>query len=209
MRGKLSAPPAAVVESQTVPNGRAKPAAPTLTLSVRERHNLRDFSVTLPLTGLTVIAGVSGSGKSTLVEEALVPAVTAALAGLPLPDGVTLTADWDGRTERGPDPAIPLPIAEVLWVDQSPLAKSARSVPVTVLGVWDGFRKAFAQSDAARQQGLNAAAFSFNSGAGRCPACQGAGYTRIEMQFLADVFVVFAAESMTQLPALEVVEVPV
>lgn len=188
VRGKLSAPPAAVVESQTVPNGRAKPAAPTLTLSVRERHNLRDFSVTLPLTGLTVIAGVSGSGKSTLVEEALVPAVTAALAGLPLPDGVTLTADWDGRTERGPDPAIPLPIAEVLWVDQSPLAKSARSVPVTVLGVWDGFRKAFAQSDAARQQGLNAAAFSFNSGAGRCPACQGAGYTRIEMQFLADVY---------------------
>ncbi|WP_217126991.1 excinuclease ABC subunit UvrA [Hydrogenophilus thiooxidans] len=188
VRAKLSAPPAAVVESQTVPNGRAKPAAPTLTLSVRERHNLRDFTVTLPLTGLTVIAGVSGSGKSTLVEEALVPAVTAALAGLPLPEGVSLTAEWDGRAERGPDHSISLPIAEVLWVDQSPLTKSARSVPVTVLGVWDGFRKAFAQSDAARQQGLNAAAFSFNSGAGRCPACQGAGYTRIEMQFLADVY---------------------
>ena len=169
------APSAATPSSPTPQHDKS----PAVELFVAKRHNLRDLTVTVPLVGLTVVAGVSGSGKSTLVEEVLVPAVDAACHRLPLPEGVQLR--WL------PDQKNP-PIAAVVWVDQSPLARTTRSVPATVMGVWEGLRTAFAKSDAARQQGLNAAAFSFNSGAGRCPACQGAGFTRIEMQFLADVY---------------------
>jgi excinuclease ABC subunit A len=156
----------------------ALPPLPAVRLTVSQRHNLRHLSVALPLTGLTVIAGVSGSGKSTLVDEVLVAAATAALAGDPLPEGIAL--DW--LPEGDP------PVAQVVWVDQTPLARSARSVPVTVLGLWEQFRRAFARTPEAKKRGINAAAFSFNSGSGRCPACQGAGLTRIEMQFLADVY---------------------
>ncbi len=183
-------------------------AASALEIHVAAKHNLHDLTVTIPGQGITVVAGVSGSGKSTLVEEVLVPALTASLNGEPLPEGARLrwrvdglqqpaaatpnalgfgqTACWDpgaGEAARPPE----LPVA-VLWVDQSPLSKSTRSVPATVLGVWDTIRAELARDLEAQRRGFGAAAFSFNAGSGRCPECQGAGAVRLEMQFLADVY---------------------
>src|SRR6059036_463863 len=77
----------------------------------------------------------------------------------------------------------------VVLVDQSILGKTPRSNPAVYIGAFDDIREFFAQSEAARQRGLNASAFSFNSGEGQCERCRGAGFEKIEMQFLSDIFI--------------------
>jgi excinuclease ABC subunit A len=143
-------------------------------------NNLRDIDVNVPLGLLVGISGVSGSGKSTLVHQVLHPALLASKHMQA--EENEQTAAW--RELRGADL-----VSEVVRVDQSPLSRTPRSNAALYLGAYDAIRDLFAGTDAARSQGYGAGDFSFNGGNGRCPRCNGSGAEKIEMQFLADVFV--------------------
>jgi excinuclease ABC subunit A len=143
-------------------------------------NNLRDIDVSIPLGIFVGISGVSGSGKSTLVHQVLHPALLAA-KHIQLEESEGNSA-W--RELRGAEL-----VSEVVRVDQSPLSRTPRSNAALYLGAYDSIRDLFAGTDAARSQGYAAGDFSFNGGTGRCPRCNGSGAEKIEMQFLADVFV--------------------
>jgi excinuclease ABC subunit A len=157
-------------------------------------HNLKDLAVEIPLGRLVCVTGVSGSGKSTLITEVLAPALQAklqhtgslAIAGEES-DSSDLSdkSDDSARTEVGGWESL----GGVVSVDQSPLGRTPRSNPAVYIGAFDDIRAFFAQDEAARQRGLSASAFSFNSAQGQCERCRGAGFEKIEMQFLSDVFV--------------------
>ncbi len=151
-------------------------ATPRLILEGAREHNLRDIDVDFPLQRLVTITGVSGSGKSTLIQDVLVPALMRHF-GKP--------TDAAGAFERllGADH-----LADVMFVDQSPIGKTARSNPVSYVGAWDTLRELFAVAPLSRQRGYTASKFSFNSGDGRCPTCGGSGFEHVEMQFLSDVY---------------------
>ncbi|MPT08474.1 excinuclease ABC subunit UvrA [Comamonas sp.] len=151
-------------------------STPRLILEGAREHNLQDISVDFPLQRLVTITGVSGSGKSTLIQDVLVPALMRHF-GKP--------TDAAGAFERllGADH-----LADVMFVDQSPIGKTARSNPVSYVGAWDAIRELFAIAPLSRQRGYTAAKFSFNSGDGRCPTCGGSGFEHVEMQFLSDVY---------------------
>lgn len=140
-------------------------------------HNLNNLDVDLPLQRFVALSGVSGSGKSTLLYNALYQGLLAR----------------SGKAVEHPARILDLScdsgFGEILLVDQSPVSRTPRSNPALFVGVWDAIRQRFARSDEARQRSLTASAFSFNSGDGRCPQCQGLGSERVEMQFMADVFV--------------------
>jgi len=152
-----------------------------LLLSGASRHNLKNVTVEIPLNRFVCLTGVSGSGKTTLAREVLLPA-------LQIP-----AADLDDEDQAIPSGDVKIKGAEqvgqVVLVDQSPLGRTPRSNPAVYTGAFDDIRELFAQSDLARQRGLNASAFSFNSGQGQCERCRGAGFEKIEMQFLSDVFI--------------------
>lgn len=139
-------------------------------------NNLRSITVEFPLGVLCLVTGVSGSGKSTLVQGTLYPALCRRLrkdAAKPYPyDDIF----GDGQ------------IDEVVMVDQSPIGRSPRSNPVTYLKAFDEIRAVFAETVESKTRGYTASHFSFNVDGGRCEACQGDGYTEIDMQFLADVY---------------------
>jgi excinuclease ABC subunit A len=163
-----------------LPTARRTPdPAFQLQLTGASIHNLRDLDVTVPLGIFVAISGVSGSGKSTLVHQVLHPALLAARH---------VRSDNEEpsalRGLRGADF-----IADVVRVDQSPLTRTPRSNAALYLGAYDAIRDLFAGTDEARSQGYTAGDFSFNGGTGRCPRCNGSGAEKIEMQFLADVFV--------------------
>lgn len=155
---------------------RVTPSTPRLTLQGVREHNLRDITVALPLQRLVVITGVSGSGKSTLVQDVLAPALMRHF----------------GRPTETPGAHAALlgadALADVVFVDQSPIGKTARSNPVSYVGAWDAIRTLFATTPLAQQRGYTAAKFSFNGGDGRCPTCGGSGFEHVEMQFLSDVY---------------------
>ncbi|WPB56371.1 excinuclease ABC subunit UvrA [Xylophilus sp. GOD-11R] len=142
---------------------------------VRE-HNLQGVNVDIPLQRLVAITGVSGSGKSSLVQDVLAPALLRHFGKATESPGAhdrLLGADY---------------LADVVFVDQSPIGKTARSNPVSYVGAWDAVREIFAVSALARERKYTAAKFSFNSGDGRCPTCGGSGFEHVEMQFLSDVY---------------------
>jgi excinuclease ABC subunit A len=120
---------------------------------------------------------VSGAGKSSLVQETLYPALTRRL-------------DRKGAGERGPGPAEVLgagQLGDVVLMDQTPLARTARSNPATYIKVFDDIREVFAETTEAQVRNLGPAAFSFNQPGGRCETCAGQGTLTVDMQFLADV----------------------
>ncbi len=173
------------------------PAA--LVLSGVTRHNLRQLSVTIPLGRLVCVTGVSGSGKSTLVREALFPALRQALGTADSPE-LAKAPGADAESGAGEDPESAAAgvaaelrghehVGDVVLVDQSSLGKTPRSNPAVYVGAFDELRDVFAGSEVARQRGLNASAFSFNSAQGQCERCRGAGFEKIEMQFLSDVLI--------------------
>jgi len=151
-------------------------------------HNLQDVSVAVPLYRLVAVTGVSGSGKSTLARDVLLANVHA---------GVMQRATKAGREadDAGKHPAWTgceriegyQVIDRVLEVDQTPIGKTPRSCPATYIGFWDTVRKLFADTLEARARGYAAGRFSFNTGEGRCPTCEGAGVRTIAMSFLPDV----------------------
>jgi excinuclease ABC subunit A len=118
-------------------------------------HNLKGVSARVPLARLTVVTGVSGSGKSTFARDVLHASLAAAA-----PVGC---AALDGRELIG----------RLLEVDQTPIGKTPRSCPATYIGFWDAIRKLFAETTEAKMRGWTASRFSFNTGAGRCPVCEG------------------------------------
>jgi excinuclease ABC subunit A len=143
-------------------------------------NNLQNIDVAIPLGKFVGISGVSGSGKSTLVHQVLHPALFAAKHVRSEDDEVEI--GW--RDLRGADF-----VSEVVRVDQSPLSRTPRSNAALYLGAYDLIRDLFSGTEAARSQGFAAGDFSFNGGMGRCPRCHGSGAEKIEMQFLADVYV--------------------
>lgn len=180
--------------------GRANGAGAWLRIRHANRHNLKDLAVDLPLGRFVCVTGVSGSGKTTLVREVLMPALTAKLRS-PTPES------REGEDNQEADPAERTPALEddrgnraseiagweslsrVVLMDQSPLGRTPRSNPAVYIGAFEHIRELFARSSTARQHGLNASSFSFNSAQGQCETCGGAGFEKIEMQFLSDVFV--------------------
>lgn len=175
----------------------------TLKLEHATRHNLNDVSLEIPLGRFVVITGVSGSGKTTLMREVLLPALEAKLrtqaANLKLAAKASERMDDESESDDESPESVGAEnetvltgfenLNRVVLVDQSILGKTPRSNPAVYIGAFDDIREVFAQSEVAKQRGLNASAFSFNSGQGQCERCRGAGFEKIEMQFLSDVFI--------------------
>ncbi|HZT55821.1 MAG TPA: excinuclease ABC subunit A, partial [Burkholderiaceae bacterium] len=147
-----------------------------LTIKGATLHNLRDVTVDLPLKRLVAVTGVSGSGKSTLARDVLLANLQFinTRGGKPNWQGCEGIDGW-GYIDR------------VLEVDQTPIGKTPRSCPATYIGFWDTIRKLFADTLEARARGYAPARFSFNTGEGRCPGCEGQGMKTIAMSFLPDV----------------------
>lgn len=145
-------------------------------LGARE-NNLKNLTVKFPLNILTVVTGVSGSGKSSLVSKILTPALTKILGGYGDKTGHHDAILGDYKQ-----------ITALEYIDQNPIGKSSRSNPVTYLKAYDEIRKLYSEQQAAKVQGLKPSHFSFNVDGGRCDECQGEGTIKVEMQFLADVF---------------------
>ena len=149
---------------------------PKLILEGVRDHNLQSVTVEFPLLHLVCVTGVSGSGKSTLMQDVLAPALArhfGKATEAPGEHDLLLGADWLGGA---------------VFVDQSPIGKTARSNPASYVGAFDEIRKLFAQAPLALQRGYGAGMFSFNAGNGRCPTCGGSGFEHVEMQFLSDVY---------------------
>ena len=140
-------------------------------------HNLKNINVKVPLNVLTVVTGVSGSGKSSLVNNIIYTALKKHFGG---------TADKTGSfgSMRGSIQAI----QSVEMIDQNPIGKSTRSNPVTYVKAFDEIRNLFAEQKLAKMRGNKAGYFSFNVPGGRCDNCEGEGILKIEMQFMADVY---------------------
>jgi len=168
LRGELSI---------AVPAVRFRGAGQRIRVSGAAEHNLRNIDVEIPLNTLTVITGVSGSGKSTLVHDIIYPAIKRLKGSAERRVGAH-------RKLEGAEY-----VSDAVLVDQTPIGRSPRSNPVTYLKAFDPIRELFAATKDARTAGLTASHFSFNVPGGRCEACEGEGQVRVEMQFLADVFV--------------------
>lgn len=136
-------------------------------------HTVKPLGVRIPRGRLTAVTGVSGSGKTTMVLESLVPALEAAARGEALPSHVE-SLEADG-------------IERVHLIDASPIGANVRSTVATYSGMLDDLRRAFAKTDAARERGLKAGDFSYNTGSLRCPSCDGTGQVSLDVQFLPDV----------------------
>ncbi len=158
------------------PRRRMVAKAPCLSIQGADKHNLRSVSVDVPLGRLVAVTGVSGSGKSTLARDVLLHNVAAQISsrGQAVLSGCKGLDGWRG-------------VDRVLEVDQTPIGKTPRSCPATYIGFWDAIRKLFAQTLEAKARGFAAGRFSFNTGEGRCPVCEGQGVRTIEMSFLPDV----------------------
>ncbi len=140
-------------------------------------NNLKAITAVFPLGTLICVTGVSGSGKSSLVNETLARAVTRKLGGI--------------ASKPGPHTSLrgTRQIDKIIEIDQSPLGRTPRSNPATYTGVFDEIRKVYAGTRDAKQRGYRVSRFSFNVKGGRCETCQGQGTTKIEMNFLPDLYV--------------------
>ncbi|MEY2781174.1 MAG: excinuclease subunit, partial [Pseudomonadota bacterium] len=147
-----------------------------LTVHGAHLHNLQKVTARIPLRRLVAITGVSGSGKSTLARDVLLANVQAAVSQRKAPN-------WSGCEGIDGWQAVD----RVLEVDQTPIGKTPRSCPATYVGFWDVIRKLFAETLEAKARGYGPGRFSFNTGEGRCPSCEGQGMRTIEMSFLPDV----------------------
>ena len=154
----------------------------SITVEGAMEHNLKDINVKFPLGVLTVVTGVSGSGKSSLVGDILHPALYRHLNQAGSAPGTF--RGLSGNLDR---------ITQVEYVDQNPIGKSSRSNAVTYLKVYDDIRKLLSDQQFAKLNGFTPSHFSFNMDGGRCPECQGEGFVKIGMQFMADVSMICEA----------------
>ena len=175
LSGELSVP---------LPEERRRVGPRWIALNGAREHNLHGVDVKIPVGALTVVTGVSGSGKSTLVHDVLYHALETHTQGehsakRHLGEAVGVYESISGVEA----------IDDVVMIDQSPIGKSPRSNPVTYIKAMDEIRSIFADTPLARQRKYTPGTFSFNVEGGRCSKCEGAGYTEVEMVFMADVFV--------------------
>lgn len=164
-------------ESIAIPGMRRKWQDHILIKGARE-NNLKNIDVKFPLGVFTVVSGVSGSGKTSLVKKILYPALQKAIGNY----AGEQTGAYDGifgNTDL---------VSQVELVDQNPIGRSSRSNPVTYVKAWDDIRALFAALPASKAAGLKPAAYSFNVEGGRCDVCLGEGEVKIEMQFMADIY---------------------
>jgi len=163
--------------SIAVPLQRQRPGAKRLLVREATGNNLKKATLDLPVGLFVCITGVSGSGKSTLINDTMYAAVARHLYG--------------SAAEPAPHESISglEHFDKVVSVDQSPIGRTPRSNPATYTGLFTPIRELFAGVPEARTRGYDAGRFSFNVKGGRCEACQGDGVTRVEMHFLADIYV--------------------
>jgi excinuclease ABC subunit A len=164
-------------EAIEVPEKRRKPSGQTLKLSGVRHNNLKGIDVEIPLGLLVCVTGVSGSGKSSLVGDVLEPQLRRLLGS-----EAAVPGEFDAIA--GADQ-----LDKVIVIDQSPIGRTPRSNPATYVKVWDDIRALFTMLPEAKKRGWKAGRFSFNVAGGRCEACEGNGSTRLDMDFLADVWV--------------------
>ncbi|MCW1921991.1 excinuclease ABC subunit UvrA [Luteolibacter arcticus] len=150
---------------------------PFATLSGCKANNLKEIEAAIPLGRLTVLTGISGSGKSTLMHSCLAVAAIANRDGKKVRNAPFTKASGFDKLQS------------VYEVDQSPIGKTSRSCPATYVKVFDDIRKLFAQLPDSRVRGYEASRFSFNTGDGRCPVCEGNGRVKLEMDFLPSTWV--------------------
>jgi excinuclease ABC subunit A len=170
---------AAPLRHPLVPPRPTTERSPAVVIAGASLHNLKQLRTRIPLERLTVVTGVSGSGKSTLARDVLFANLHELVGAQRRRRKVELAgcrqiAGWDA-------------LDRVLEVDQTPIGKTPRSCPATYVGFWDTIRRLFAETNEARMRGFAASRFSFNTGDGRCPECEGQGQKTIEMSFLPDV----------------------
>ncbi len=149
----------------------------SITVVGARENNLKNLKVTFPLGALTVVTGVSGSGKSTLITKILYPAVGRLSGSVSESPGKydQLTGDFTK-------------IKQVEFVDQNPIGKSSRSNPISYVKAYDAIRNLYSDQPLAQQRGYKPSHFSFNVEGGRCETCEGEGEIKVEMQFMADIF---------------------
>ena len=161
------------------PNGRSRriPQNGSIELFGARLHNLKSVDAKFPLGTMICVTGVSGSGKSSLVAETLEPALARALNG--------------AQTTPGPYARLTglEHLDKIINITQDPIGRTPRSNPATYVKLFDEIRKVFASTPDAKLRGYNAGRFSFNVKGGRCEACSGYGLRKVEMHFLADVWV--------------------
>ncbi|GAB2523548.1 excinuclease ABC subunit UvrA [Spirosoma aerophilum] len=163
-------------ETVPVPTFRRK-ATNFIELKGARENNLKDVNARFPLNTLTVVTGVSGSGKSTLIRKVLYPALMRQRG-----EGTEEAGKFDGLSgslDR---------ILAVEMIDQNPIGKSSRSNPVTYIKAYDYLRQVMADQPVSKSRAYKPSHFSFNVDGGRCEVCQGEGEVKIEMQFMADIY---------------------
>jgi excinuclease ABC subunit A len=149
----------------------------SITIVGARENNLKNLTVKFPLGAFTVVTGVSGSGKSTLIKKILYPAVGRMNGSVAETPGKY--DKLEGDVSR---------ITQVEFVDQNPIGKSSRSNPVSYVKAYDAIRQLYADQPLAKQRGYKPSHFSFNVEGGRCETCEGEGEIKVEMQFMADIF---------------------
>ncbi len=149
----------------------------SITIFGARENNLKNLKVTFPLGVLTVITGVSGSGKSTLIKKLLYPALGRLNGSVAETPGKY--DKLEGDVSR---------ITQTEFVDQNPIGKSSRSNPISYVKAYDAIRQLYADQPLSRQRGYKPSHFSFNVDGGRCETCEGDGEIKVEMQFMADIF---------------------
>ncbi len=163
-------------DSIPVPSVRRK-SLHFLEIKGARENNLKELDVKIPLNNLTVVTGVSGSGKSTLIRKILYPALMR-LKG-EFSEDVGRFDELTGSVDR---------IEAVEMIDQNPIGKSSRSNPVTYIKAYDYIRQMMSEQPLSKARGYKPSHFSFNVDGGRCEICQGEGQVKIEMQFMADIY---------------------
>lgn len=149
----------------------------SIVIAGARENNLKNLTVTFPLGVLTVVTGVSGSGKSTLVKKILYPAIGRVNGSV---------ADSPGKYDKLEGDIAR--ISQVEFVDQNPIGKSSRSNPISYVKAYDAIRQLYADQPLSKQRGYKPSHYSFNVEGGRCETCSGEGETKVEMQFMADIF---------------------
>ncbi|MBU0550373.1 excinuclease ABC subunit UvrA [Myxococcota bacterium] len=148
-----------------------------LIIHAATENNLKGIDARIPVGLFTCVTGVSGAGKSTLVNDILYPAAANALNGASLHPGAHESISGLAHFDK------------IINIDQKPIGRTPRSNPATYTKLWDDIRQVFAITKESKTYGFNAGRFSFNVKGGRCEACQGAGVRKVEMHFLADVYI--------------------
>ena len=160
-----------------VPSARRTGSGKELTVLGAKENNLKDIDVSIPLGTMTCVTGVSGSGKSSLVNEVLNKTLLGKLNHARTRPGVCRRVEGLEYLDK------------VIDIDQSPIGRTPRSNPATYTGLFNDIRDLFASTNDAKIRGYGPGRFSFNVKGGRCEACNGDGLVKIEMHFLADVYV--------------------